>query len=189
MVDDAEFEDALDCLPEELGDLGQPQEAGDQIEEQKASADEIHRLSVMLYNDFSGTSSKDLIHKFRSSRASDAEQEDIPIFKGKFHLKKSKISLINDSKIKDLSQSGLDGSDVYFKNQEYNEILMFSNGFSINYSHFDAQDLDVKHQVKINASCKEAGVQIIQKFVSEANDGGRESYVASNSDESEQTKI
>ena len=129
-MDDAEFEDALDCLPEELDNPGQPQEAAawDQIEEQKAqapadelkNADEIHRLSVMLYNDFSGRSPKDLIHKLRSSRASDAEQ-DIPIFQGRFHLKKSKISLINDSKIKDLSQpfgSGikedLEESEAYF---------------------------------------------------------------------------
>lgn len=83
VADDAEFEDALDCLPEELDNPGQPQEAAawDQIEEQKAqappeelkNADEIHRLSVMLYNDFSGRSPKDLIHQLRSSRASDAE--------------------------------------------------------------------------------------------------------------------
>jgi hypothetical protein len=61
----------LDCLPDELENPGQPQEAAgwDQIGEQKAlapaeelkNADEIHRLSLKLYNDFSGRSPKDLI--------------------------------------------------------------------------------------------------------------------------------
>lgn len=90
--DDADFEDAIDYLPEELN---QPQEIPLQIEEQK---NEIHRLSIMLYNDFQGLSSKELIEKFRSSR----QDEEIPIFQGSFHLKKSSISFINDSKIKDI---------------------------------------------------------------------------------------
>jgi hypothetical protein len=82
----------------------------------------------MLYNDFQGITSKDMLKKFRSSR----QDEDIPIFLGSFILKKSQFSFINDSKIKDLTKKHHD---------EHSEISVFSNNFSISYSHYDALDL------------------------------------------------
>ena len=42
---------------------------------------------------------------------------------------------------------------------------MFSKDFIIEYEHFDAQDLNLKHQIKINASCLDIGVNFIQKFL------------------------
>jgi len=62
---------------------------------------------MMLYNDFSAnTNSQDLINKLRQSRGSkNTEIEDTPILWVKFLLKKSSISLVNDSKIKDLAYS------------------------------------------------------------------------------------
>ena len=65
-------------------------------------------MSVQLYNDFSGNTQNTLIKNFRRRRniADNAgyQIDDTPIFRGQFHLKHSKISLINDSKIKDLSE-------------------------------------------------------------------------------------
>lgn len=66
---------------------------------------------------------------------------------------------------------------------------MFSNGFSITYGHYDAQDLDVKHQVKIKASCKDAGVQIIQKFVRKEPENRRDSLRSSLTEENAQPRI
>ena len=67
---------------------------------------------------------------------------------------------------------------------------MFSNGFSITYGHYDAQDLDVKHQVKIQACCKDAGVQIIQKFVRKDHENkGHDSLVSQQTDENAQPRI
>lgn len=47
------------------------------------------------------------------------------------------------------------------ENQEYNKIYMFAHEFKIEYNHFDAQDLKNKHQIKMSASCKDMGVQVI----------------------------
>lgn len=40
---------------------------------------------------------------------------------------------------------------------------MFSDKFQIEYNHFDAQNLDLKNQVKINATCQDLGVQFLKQ--------------------------
>ena len=142
---------------------------------------DIHRMSVQLYNDFSGNSQNTLINTFRKRRniahSVDGHVDDTPIFRGQFHLKQWKISLINDSKLKDprkpfieryvghpnnpYSSKPSDNADAPFTNQDYNEIMMFSTDFKIEYNHFDAQDLKNEHQIKVHGSCKDMGVQVI----------------------------
>ena len=78
--------------------------------------------------------------------------------------------MIDDSEILELSRPLLESlkavdKDSPFTNKEFNEILMFVNEFKIEYNHFDAMDLKNKHQVKINASCQDTGVQVIQRFI------------------------
>ena len=58
-----------------------------------------------------------------------------------------------------------DQDSEHFFNQEYNEILMFSNEFQIQYDHYDAQDLNNSHQVIIKAFCKDIGLHVISKIL------------------------
>ena len=58
-----------------------------------------------------------------------------------------------------------DQDSEHFFNQEYNEILMFSNEFSIQYDHYDAMDLNNNHQIVMRAFCKDIGLHVIQKKV------------------------
>jgi hypothetical protein len=55
--------------------------------------------------------------------------------------------------------------DEPFTNQDCDEIIMFSTDFKIEYNHFDAQDTKNEHQIKMHASCKDMGVQVIQRFM------------------------
>lgn len=61
---------------------------------------------------------------------------------------------------------------------------MFSTDCKVEYKHYDAQDLKNEHQIKVHASCKDMGVQVIQRFrqpgasqVSGKSEGGMENNI------------
>ena len=64
---------------------------------------------------------------------------------------------------------------------------MFSHEFSIQYDHYDAQDLNNNHQVIMRAFCKDIGMQVIQKIVErgQADDSEYEESESISSDPSE----
>lgn len=81
-----EFQDAID---EELNDSGEPEvrdEVKPEIPSPQNLQNDIHRMSVQLYNDFSGNSQNTLINTFRKRRnivhSVGGHVDDTPIFKG-----------------------------------------------------------------------------------------------------------
>mmetsp|Transcript_10933 Transcript_10933/g.16601 ORF Transcript_10933/g.16601 Transcript_10933/m.16601 type:complete len:138 (+) Transcript_10933:326-739(+) len=75
----------------------------------------IKKLSKKILDNFSGMSSDDLIKHFRTLKS---EEQDVPVFHGRFHLKRSRISIINDSKIND--------SDLWLYRQEQDDERILS---------------------------------------------------------------
>ena len=119
-------------MPEEFEDV-------DPLEQEKKA---IQRLSVKLYNEVQQSSNQQLIDQFRSFKKD--EDKDTPIFIGKFHLKKSQLSLINDSFIEDLSKPLVDSlqshtaEDGEARQIEYSQIVLSSQNFRVEYEHYDA---------------------------------------------------
>jgi hypothetical protein len=68
--------------------------------------------------------------------------------------------------------------DEPFTNQDCDEIIMFSTDFKIEYNHFDAQDTKNEHQIKMHASCKDMGVQVIQRFMQPGASQVSESFIS-----------
>jgi hypothetical protein len=110
-----------------------------------------------------------LIQQFRTHKQK-AKLESIPFLKGQFHLKMSKIRLIDDSKVKDLEMpllsqlKEIEGSTPFAN--EFYEIIMFGENFKIVYNHFDAVDLNNLHQIKIVMSSSDMGIKVIKNFIS-----------------------
>lgn len=155
---------------------------------------------MALYNDVQSFQSNNLIDDFRTATTPLADQlqssdcwrfEKLPIFRGTFNLKQSKVALKIDSSEKTEevvgTKSGLEeeidanssqnesmSSSRSQSNQALNEIIMFCNEFVIHYNHFDALNLNNPHQVSLNATCKDMGVYLFNQGAQRPKEGGAE---------------
>ena len=129
-----------------------------------AAADEIKKMSAQIFEEFN--KQQNLLSHFRRNKEK-GNREALPLFRGKFFLRQSRIVLIDDSKIKDLSRPFIE--QLFFGKQdhaqEFCEIILFGEGFEIDYNHFDAMDLSNPHQVKILCSCYDMGVRVIKNSI------------------------
>lgn len=120
-----------------------------------------------------GVTKEELIKRYRRNQSS---QEDIPVLQGTFRLKGLEIKMISDSKLSGKSQPNPKEEEIRVikseengegrqsqQDEESNEIVIYSRGFDIEYNHYDAQDLNTKYQIQLNATCQDFGVQFIKK--------------------------
>lgn len=165
-VSEDDFQDALD---EELPDDGQGNEG-------TAAADEIKKMSAQIFEEFN--KEKNLLSHFRRNKKK-GNREAVPLFRGKFFLRQSRVVLIDDSKLKDLSRPFIE--QLFFGKsdhaQEFSEIILFGEGFEIDYNHFDAMDLSNPHQVKILCSCFDMGVKVVKNSIQSKGQGDRQQKI------------